>query len=236
MLSGVNLGAHCEHGISTPSDAICHSVLDTYQCFWQRITETNQHMRSLVESINVTIAISHPQVWRCTSTREIVFKFMCATGANLVLALINCATVSRDHDSWDKTLKISFLVSILEGYDEANGDLSVALTGKGISNKGAVASYMKMIGGGTRELVKFYKKRLPCHCLKEIYVDMKASMPKTSMCYRCHDIIERSNIQVCGGCKKAQYCSRRCQVSAWQMGHKRGCGKIASTDANAKTD
>jgi hypothetical protein len=78
-----------------------------------------------------------------------------------------------------------------------------------------------LIGGGLRETVSFYSKRLDCSCLKEMYSEVKGEK-KTAKCLHCHQFKERKTLMLCSGCKIAQYCCAKCQKDNWPE-HKDDC-------------
>lgn len=66
-------------------------------------------------------------------------------------------------------------------------------------------------------LVKFYKKRIPCSCLDDIYKEVK-SITKMGLCCSRHcrqPRVERKTMLNCTRCRNANYCSRECQVADW---------------------
>ena len=78
-----------------------------------------------------------------------------------------------------------------------------------------------LIGGGLRETVSFFAKRLDCSCLKEMYNEVKGGK-KTAICAHCHQTKERKALMLCSGCKTTQYCSTKCQKDHWPR-HKNDC-------------
>ena len=71
-----------------------------------------------------------------------------------------------------------------------------------------------LTGGGSRETVSFFAKRLECSCLKEMYNVVKGDK-KTAICCQCQQTKERKTLMLCSGCKLAQYCSAKCQKDNW---------------------
>ena len=78
-----------------------------------------------------------------------------------------------------------------------------------------------LTGGGSRETVSFFAKRLDCSCLKEMYKHVKGEK-KTAICCHCHQTKERKTLMLCSECKIAQYCSAKCQKDHWPK-HKNHC-------------
>ena len=69
---------------------------------------------------------------------------------------------------------------------------------------------------------RYYKKNIPCKCLKDIYKRLKAQ-PKMGECISCHKKSERSKLFLCGRCKFNHYCSVECQAADYPD-HKQHCG------------
>ena len=78
-----------------------------------------------------------------------------------------------------------------------------------------------LTGGGSRETISFFAKRLDCSCLKEMYYVVKGDK-KTAKCSSCHQTKERKTLMLCSGCKIAQYCCAKCQKDDWPE-HKNDC-------------
>ena len=78
-----------------------------------------------------------------------------------------------------------------------------------------------LLGGGMRETVSFFAKRLDCSCLKEMYKQVKGEK-KTAKCLHCCQFKERKTLMLCSGCKIAQYCCAKCQKDDWPE-HKNDC-------------
>eukprot|EP00984_Skeletonema_dohrnii_P028407 scaffold18382_cov155-Skeletonema_dohrnii-CCMP3373.AAC.11 len=88
-------------------------------------------------------------------------------------------------------------------------------------------------------LVSFLKKRIRCSCLDEKYKEVK-SIPKIGLCCNAGCPLpcgktERSLTKCCSRCRAANYCSRECQVAAWQ-GHKGECAFYADLKAKFESE
>mmetsp|Transcript_3126 Transcript_3126/g.4809 ORF Transcript_3126/g.4809 Transcript_3126/m.4809 type:complete len:273 (+) Transcript_3126:106-924(+) len=86
-------------------------------------------------------------------------------------------------------------------------------------------------------LVKFFRKRIPCHCLDEKYKAVK-SVKKMGYCRNVNCSlpgrkVERSKMLCCTGCGDANYCSIGCQRADWKS-HRKYCGNIAEEKAAFK--
>jgi len=72
---------------------------------------------------------------------------------------------------------------------------------------------LDILGGCQRSLVKHFVNSSSCNCLDEIYSQMKSTTPKMGHCFRCKQTKERSELFICTGCERMQYCSKACQLA-----------------------
>ena len=83
-----------------------------------------------------------------------------------------------------------------------------------------------------RDLLKFYRKRMNCKCLKRMHLEARKTQPKLGACHHCNEIKERSLLMVCSRCMIDHYCSKECQVSALPV-HREDCDKFVETWFNS---
>jgi len=84
---------------------------------------------------------------------------------------------------------------------------------------------MDIISGCTRSLVKYFVKQTPCNCLDELYAEIKSTTPKMGKCWGCKQKKERSELFICTGCERMQYCSKACQIARVPE-HKHDCKRV----------
>jgi hypothetical protein len=90
----------------------------------------------------------------------------------------------------------------------------------------AIRAVDDLQGGGERELVRFFLKRIPCSCLKATYSQIKKSQPiRTGECFTCKQSKKLSSLMICGCCNIVQYCCKECQVAHWPK-HKGMCNEF----------
>ena len=87
-----------------------------------------------------------------------------------------------------------------------------------------MGTYRDMLQGCEYDLIKFFAKRIPCNCLKEMY-SLSKSEPKLMMCESCGVSKERTNLYLCGGCLWMHYCSVKCQKAHYSL-HCSLCKKL----------
>ncbi len=92
----------------------------------------------------------------------------------------------------------------------------------------------ELLSADEHTLAKFYRKRIPCHCLDEKYKEVK-SVKKLGWCYnpscsRPDQMAVRSKMFTCARCGEVNYCSIECQKADWKA-HKEYCNRIVKATA-----
>ena len=103
---------------------------------------------------------------------------------------------------------------------------------------GALCNWSKLTelyDGDEHTLVSFCMKRIPCSCLDSKHKEVK-SIPKIGICHNIGCSLpgqkaERSTMLSCTQCRKANYCSRKCQVAHWPL-HRPDCERSARKAAH----
>ena len=148
---------------------------------------------------------THSQEWRNNSSfRKMVINILVRCGTNLCQSIDSlCLAVARD---------LAAAILLLENY-EGTGDIeNVTYT---LVVRAKVRDLFESGSCSVRDVLKFFRKRISCSCLKEMHLEARKTIPKLGMCYQCHTVKERSLLMVCSRCRIAQYCSRECQIADW---------------------
>jgi len=74
-----------------------------------------------------------------------------------------------------------------------------------------------------RNLVKFFRKRIPCNCLDDEWEALKDE--RTGKCTLCSKTAEDASLFNCSKCGLIKYCSKDCQVKDWPD-HKSLCKEL----------
>ena len=120
------------------------------------------------------------------------------------------------------------VILVLENYDETIGDVD---DNYNLARKNRiVASKIRDIAcmdaeDCRRDLLKFFRKRMNCKCLKKMHLEARKTMPKLGSCHHCGVEKERALLMVCSRCRIDQYCSRKCQIAA-SPDHREDCDKF----------
>ena len=158
----------------------------------------------------------HPQVWNNECYRNMVRNILVCIGTNLMLRICKGGTIGYD---------LSFavvraeVIMVLENYSQ-KGTLNDALKSRPVAKKWR--DLVSDLPSGNRDVLKFYRKRITCKCLKKVHLEARKTIPKQGWCWNCEQEFERAFLSVCSKCMIGQYCSRECQVAGWPE-HKTFC-------------
>eukprot|EP00984_Skeletonema_dohrnii_P031601 scaffold24269_cov142-Skeletonema_dohrnii-CCMP3373.AAC.6 len=166
-----------------------------------------------------------------------------------LFAIAREATEVKYPEVWKNPAKLKMLVSFhlyMATQSVLEGEMIVAKTYTAIAFHleeclaRATLSGAKLVElhrGDDHTLVQYLRKKIPCQCLDAKYEQVK-SITKIGFC--CNDQCslpngraERRSMVYCTRCRDANYCSRECQVAAWQF-HKKQCHAIV--DMKEKLD
>ena len=205
IMSGMKV-IQCIHGFSTNliSCENNHPVsrfLDTFFMNWSRM--------SSIPNLRDTFT-KHQQIWNDKSHREMAIDTFTVIGTNFLL-LYNIHSASN---------YTATAILALENYD-GMGNIESSINSRRFATK--LRDLHDDGSSVTRDVLKFYRKRLSCSCLKEMHSKSRKSLPKVGQCFGCAEEKRRDSLVVCGRCRVGQYCSRECQITHWPD-HCRECG------------
>ena len=195
----------CDHGTDAtliPSSSN-HPVAKLMNSFEDEIelSPNGYTIRSLVGAA----FYGNEEVWDNELLRKHTIDLFVRIGTNMCNA----------RNSPANTRLFAAIVVVLENYTGDINETFIAVDGK-----------VRDLTGGddncvSRDVVRFFRKRIPCKCLDQRYSCAKET-PKLGECKTCEKQMERSHLQLCSKCKVAQYCCRDCQVKDWPV-HKMDC-------------
>ena len=158
---------------------------------------------------------THSPVWTNSNHREFATQTFVSIGTNMLL--------KDDNEINKMALSMAKTIVALEHYDSSAGPglNSVFFNRYANTKTRDLASYLSST---KRDLLKFYRKRLSCKCLKRMHLEARKSSPKMGSCTHCKLEKERVDLSVCSRCMITHYCSRQCQVDHWHK-HEIACDK-----------
>ena len=152
---------------------------------------------------------SHPHKWNNESYRKAAIDILVRIGTNMLVKVTDV--------SWPVCTAQAIIG--LEHYHDTDNIISI-FNGRVVSSKWRD---LNLSGSSSRrDVLKFFRKRISCKCLKKMHLEARKSTPKTGICWGCKEENERVMLSICSRCKIAQHCSRECQLAQWPF-HEESC-------------
>ena len=208
----------CDHGCTLLSNNQDHPALAFFDTFMGM-------GRTWMDAIK----LQKQQICHDEESRKQAIKLLVRVGTNF-LKRFDLFRDNADDQESKSVWAITNLIIFLENYDGSSDlDLfvenpSYGKTAFDTNHRGATKFRDIDMSGSSRlrDILKFYRKRTSCSCLKEMHLTARKTLPKLGMCYNCRERKERALLSVCGRCGIHQFCSRECQIENWPW-HKSGC-------------
>jgi len=195
----------CSHGLDTTIPDKSHPVSSFISDYL------------VLDDIRDTLQ-AHEEVWNNDDHRKLARDILIRIGTkNLLDNEINAVIQNTPLDGVSLAWGITTAILILENYDEMVGSFDVNY---GVAKYNRIVASKnrdlgeKHISKSKRDVIKFYRKRTNCSCLKKMHLEARNTLPKLGKCNHCKVEKERSLLMVCSRCMVDQYCSRKCQVAA----------------------
>ena len=204
----------CNHGcalmIRDDNNHPVTNFIDAFfmNCFFNEGTHIVDNLRNTFHK--------YPEVWNTDLYRKMTRDLMLKIGTNLILGNKVKHSVPRN---------IAYVVMLLENY-AGSGHIDSTMNGRDVLSK------MRDICS-LRDLLKIYRKRTTCSCLKKMHLETRKTQPKIGACYNCRKKKDRTLLSVCSKCRVSHYCSRECQIAHWPS-HKYGCEVMYDTHQRSR--
>lgn len=201
----------CIHGCDYPIDERDHERDHPVAIFMDAFFSSWYNKGTSVLQTIEDIFQAQQDVFVSEHYREMAIKILTRIGTNMLL--------TKEYQD----LGICVCIMVLENYCGHNI--------VDFFNCRAVATKLRDLDRNTssynRDLIKFFRKRISCSCLKEMHLEARESTPKMGGCFGCGKEKERVLLDVCSRCMVNQYCSRKCQVADWDK-HRNDCDILFS--------
>ena len=177
------------------------------------------------------VELHQQQICNNEENRKQAIKLLVRIGTNFLKRFDLFRDDALDQNSHTKVWMISNLIIFLENYD-GSIDLDIIVKNPSydkITNHREAAKLRDINMSGSsrlRDILKFFRKRTSCSCLKEMHLTARKTFPKIGQCFHCGECKERALLSVCSRCRVYQYCSRECQIANWPMHRSRCCAKV----------
>ena len=206
----------CNHGLDlTIPDDKNHPVINFLDTFFINTIYKKVDIFDTLEEV----FDKHIEAWKNESYREMAMNILISIGTNMMVVedtnvpLINLARLPL-------VLILARAIVILENHTETEDFVSVINT-RSVAGKLRDLRFSKRCAN-KRDVLKFFRKRTACSCLKKIHLEARKTLPKLGICQHCEEVRERTSLMVCSRCGVFQYCSKECQMAHWPS-HQRYC-------------
>ena len=212
-----NISEECFHGFDPlPENHVCVAFIYSFCNEFNVCLEGNQKMTHIFEHIYEATKTKYAEVWNDSDMIQWVASHFIMKGAIGILegnhnAVRRGAMCSSFLEQW---------ATIVVHAKEAppSWDIFAALFDW--------TKMCELFDGDEHTLVSFFRKRIPCKCLDNKYEEVK-SITKIGRCHNPNCSLPlneavRSKMLYCTQCRRANYCSRECQVAHWPS-HKHLC-------------
>lgn len=205
----------CWHGFK-PSCGIqrvlCYEFVKTFGTVHDDAMARNED--GFVNGIRATEE-KHPEAWSDISCIESIIFYCLCTGT--------------DHLLREEYIGARLYATLARYLQEV-----IAVHGN-IQNDIYWTKVFELSGADEHTLVKFFRRRIPCSCLKKKYKEVK-HVTKLGICYNPNCSLpdrktERCKLRHCTRCRQANYCSIECQSANWKS-HKKTCVDWSSKNKN----
>eukprot|EP00986_Skeletonema_menzelii_P010422 scaffold5069_cov126-Skeletonema_menzelii.AAC.2 len=216
----------CRHGfVPLPKGHVCEGFIGSFCNVCFEFSKFNLAAGHLLKKIYESMKTKYANVWNDPDKLQMVVSHFSLVGTVSIIAGQDrfaryAATYVSFFEQWTKQ------IVMYENETQAFWELC---------DWGKISElYM----GDEHTLVSFYRKRIPCKCLDEKLKEVK-SIEKIGICQNptCslpYGMTARSKMVYCTQCRRANYCSRECQVAAW-LSHKKYCANDARRLAALKS-
>jgi hypothetical protein len=214
---GNNPGIKCTHGVSELLDRRTNGLLLEFLEVFRKVVTS---VAIAKEDRGVTLGqafsaaqeatkVKYADIWSNRTKIELVSTFLVARGTQYILD---------------------------DNIDQAKGHASAAYyfedyTAVFLKEDRVLPDATKMAElfiADKHTLVKFYKKRIPCSCLDDMYKEVKSITKMGICCNReCGQLVARNTMLYCTRCRQVNYCSPECQIAHWPT-HKEFCDYCVS--------
>ena len=166
--------------LSNDAAAADWSAFEAFDNTMERIMKNHQEFRTMLQDQDIE------------SRNRVYFLFLCL-GSNMLLKKDkNTKPWQRFHLGFMATaVAIACLVVQNNALDDTNKLL--ATTDRDLARD-------LDQGGVHYDTIRFFKKRVPCQCLKDMYCRAKVE-PKLIVCVGCRETYDRKLLLLCGNCK-----------------------------------
>lgn len=205
---------------SSGDDVTIYNILETVAETICTSEKKNDRVGGAFEAVRRATDSKYPSLYNGIGTIEILSKALLSIGAELML---DKRAGTSNLLQIDFKAKNSFRCATILGFAE------YLVQYKEVNVQGSKPCFYfhkvhELICSDERRMVSYLIKRIPCSCLNTKFSLLK-SEKKMSVCchlYCDYEKVELKSLMKCEGCRKAHYCSQKCQAADFEV-HKLDC-------------
>lgn len=219
-MHGFLLTESTHYSMSSEDDISIYNILLTVAGAICTSERKNDRVGGAWEAVKRETDSKHPSLYNDAATIKLLSKALFSLGTEL---LLDHRTGTSTEFQIDIKAKNSFRCATILAYAEwllQNVEVNINFS-KPLFHFHRVH---ELICSDERRMVSYLIKRIPCSCLNAkfslIRLDKKMSVCSNLHCD--HWNVELKSLMKCDGCRKAHYCSQKCQAADFE-GHKSDC-------------
>ena len=211
----------CNHGlVSLSMRHVCEAFIQSFVYEFQACSRNNVGIIDGFKRIYEAMRSKYAEVWNGPDNLQWVASYFVSRGTNRILEgdyLAGFAAMCSSFFEQRATIVVS---EVYQNETQVHCDWNIFQI---------LCDWNKIVelyDGDEHTLVSFFRKRITCTCLDKKYKEVK-SIKKIGFCDNTSCSLPgqkatRSTMLSCTQCRKANYCSRECQVAHWPR-HKEFC-------------
>ena len=217
----VNNSEICNHGfVPFPRIHVCRAFLESLGNDYWAGRKSRLNLYHILEHFYEATKTKYAEVWNDPNKMNWVVSYFVRLGTKTILddsvtneTAARSAMFSSFFEQW-----AAVVVHAKEARASCDWDIFRVLC--------HWTKILELYKGDEHTLVSFFRKRITCKCLDDKYKEVRSI---TKIGYCCYEDCSlpgnktiRSKMLYCTQCRRANYCSRECQVAHW-LSHRDEC-------------
>ena len=211
----VNNSQICDHGLIVPH--VCEEFIQPFVNEFQTCSASNMGIIDGFKRIYEAMRSKYAEVWNDPAKLQWVASYFVSRSTDMILEGNYRPDFAAMWSSFFEQ-RAAIVTHENDTYTCCDWDIFVALCDW--------TKMCELYESDEHTLVSFFRKRIPCKCLDDKYEEVK-SIAKIGICCNPNCSLPnmkavRSKMLFCTQCRRANYCSKECQVANWPI-HKEFC-------------
>ena len=193
----------CAHGLPVPLPVghVLWDVMTVFESAFQRFSPSDENGTIASQAIDAII-FDYPKALSDNENRSKMKEMLLAVGTE---ALLSDERPQRAIMFAESVVRLEHLNNCVHNKSKVEQ----------VTTKGE-REIRDLFGDGTRGLIRFFAKRVPCACLDKMNKEAKRQAKK-GRCYSCCKFFDFNALLECSCCFIVHYCSKECQKANWDI-------------------